>query len=157
MKVFVKASAIAADQFTVLPHGVVYINEELEPRLAKRTAMLIQKFPDDICLYKGNEAGLDIRGSRNKQLDDEAEAEAQKILDEAKGEKANAEAEEKKKAEAEAKAKKEAEELAKKEAEEKAKAEAEAKEKAEAEANPAEQKENKTGEKASAPKQSRAK
>lgn len=89
MKVFVKCSAIAADSFTMLPHGVVYINEDLEPRLAKRVAVLIQKFPEDICLYEGKEAGLDIKGSRNQELDAEAEAEAEKILAKAKAQKTN--------------------------------------------------------------------
>lgn len=145
MKVFVKASAIAADSFTVLPHGVVYINEELEPRLAKRVAVLIQKYPEDICLYDGKEPGLDLKGSRNKELDAEADAEAEKILAKAKAQKENKK--EKEKAEAEQKAKEKAE------AEAKAKADAEA----DAEADQNKDDQNQAGEKAAAPKQSRAK
>lgn len=149
MKVFVKASAIAADSFTVLPHGVVYINEELEPRLAKRVAVLIQKYPEDICLYDGKEPGLDLKGSRNKELDAEADAEAEKILAKAKAQKENKKEKEKAKAKAEADA----------EAEAKEKAEAEQAEQGDAQEdqNKDDQNQNQTGEKAAAPKQSRAK
>jgi len=87
MKVCVKTSAIAADSFTVLPHGVVYINEDLEPRLAKRVAVLCQKFPEDIFLYEGELEGLDIKGSRNQELDAQADAEAEEILAKAKAQK----------------------------------------------------------------------
>jgi hypothetical protein len=89
MKVCVKVSAIAADNFTVLPHGVVYINEELEPRLAKRVAVLCQKYPEDIFLYEGELEGLDIKGSRNQELDAQADAEADAILSKVKAQKEN--------------------------------------------------------------------
>lgn len=136
MKVFVKCSAIAADQFTVLPHGVIYINKELEPRLAKRVAVLIQKFPKDICIYEGKEPGLDIKGSRSKELDAEADKEAQKILDELD------------------KADKKEKKSDKKKDDDPAPVDTE---QADAPEEGEEQKENKTGEKATAPKKSRAK
>lgn len=156
MKVCVKTSAIAADSFTVLPHGVVYINEDLEPRLAKRVAVLCQKFPEDIFLYEGELEGLDIKGSRNQELDAQADAEAEEILAKAKAQKENKsdKEKEKQKAEAEEKAKVEAEQKAKEKEEAEAQADAEAEEKQKAEAS---HPENKTGEKAGAPKESRAK
>ena len=80
MKVFVKATAIAADTNIILPRGVVFIDEVHEPRLAKRAAVLCQKFPNDIVLYEGKEAGLDIKGSRMKELDAQADAEAEELL-----------------------------------------------------------------------------
>jgi hypothetical protein len=154
MKVCVKVSAIAADSFTVLPHGIVYINEELEPRLAKRVAVLCQKYPEDIFLYEGELEGLDIKGSRNQELDAQADAEANEILAKAKAQKENKDEKEKEKqkAEAEAKAKAEAE------AQAQAEADAEAEEKAQSNTNTnTNHPENKTGVKANAPKQSRAK
>lgn len=142
MKVFVKCSAIAADQFTVLPHGVIYINKELEPRLAKRVAVLIQKFPKDICIYEGKEPGLDIKGSRSKELDAEADKEAQKILDDLDKADKKEKKSDKKKDDDPAPVDTSNEEDA---------------EQADAPEEGEEQKENKTGEKATAPKKSRAK
>lgn len=142
MKVCVKTSAIAADSFTVLPHGVVYINEDLEPRLAKRVAVLCQKFPEDIFLYEGELEGLDIKGSRNQELDAQADAEAEEILAKAKAQKENKSDKEKEKQKTQA------------DAEARAKVQVPAEAEAEAEAS---HPENKTGEKAAAPKESRAK
>jgi hypothetical protein len=87
MKVFIKATAIAADSYTILPKGVVYIDEVLEPRLAKRAAVLCQKFPNDIVVYEGKDPGLDIKGSRMKELDAKADAEAEALLKKATTEK----------------------------------------------------------------------
>lgn len=142
MKVCVKTSAIAADSFTVLPHGVVYINEDLEPRLAKRVAVLCQKFPEDIFLYEGELEGLDIKGSRNQELDAQADAEAEEILAKAKAQKENKSDKEKEK------------QKTQDGFEERAQVQVPAESEDGAEAS---HPENKTGEKAGAPKESRAK
>ena len=69
MKVVVKATAIAADSHVVLPRGVVYINEEDQPRLANRVAKLVVKYPQDIELYTGDAEGFDIMASREKDAE----------------------------------------------------------------------------------------
>ena len=78
MKVQVNCTHISADSITILPKGVVYIDESAQPGLAERAKVLIEKYPKDIELYDGDLDGFDIKGSRAAAAKKDADFEAKK-------------------------------------------------------------------------------